>query len=230
MSIDTASVERPSENPAERAVTTPAAAGWEQGLAPAAAPDRAAGVRRHADADAVRRVLAGDTEAFAALVRRHQDALYRYARGMGIEHDTALDLLQDALVKAYVNLRHCRDPERFLSWLFRIFRNTALDWFKDRRRGDVGLSEVADTPAAPDALDFAERQALRATLGDALASLPAILREAFLLRHQLDQSYEEIAAALGISLSAAKMRVMRAREALREALGPDVTGAPAGSS
>jgi RNA polymerase sigma-70 factor, ECF subfamily len=213
----TASAAPARESAGPHAATLPAGSAGE--AAPAALPGKSETARRREDADAVRRVLAGDGEAFAGLVRRHQDALYRYARGMGIEHDTALDLLQDALLKAYVNLRHCRDPERFLSWMFRIFRNTALDWLKDRRRSEVGLAEIPDTPGPAAAQDLAEVQALRAALGDALAALPPILREAFLLRHQLDQSYEEIAAALAISLSAAKMRVMRAREALREALG-----------
>jgi RNA polymerase sigma-70 factor (ECF subfamily) len=77
------------------------------------------------------------------------------------------------------------------------------------------------------------RPALREAIGSALAALPPILREAFLLRHELGHSYEEIAEIAAVSVSAAKMRVARAREALREALEPeygDVTGAGLRSS
>lgn len=155
---------------------------------------------------------------FAALVRRHQNALYRYGRGLGLDHDTALDLVQDAFVKAHARLDQCREPAQVQAWLFRIFRNTVLDWVKNVRRTEVPLLEVAE-PAGEQ--DFAERHALREAIGAALAELPPILREAFLLRHELGHSYEEIAELAGISLSAAKMRVTRAREALREALEPD---------
>lgn len=167
---------------------------------------------------------------FAALVRRHQDALYRYGRGLGLDHDTALDLVQEAFVKAYARRDQCREPDRVRSWLFRIFRNGMLDWARNVRRNEVPMLDVEE-PAGKE--DFAERHALREAIGAALASLPPILREAFLLRHELGHSYEEIAELAGTSLSAAKMRVARAREALRETLDPDygdVTSAGSRSS
>jgi RNA polymerase sigma-70 factor (ECF subfamily) len=169
-------------------------------------------------------------DAFAAMVRRHQNALYRYGRGLGLDHDTALDLVQEAFVKAHARLDQCREPDRAQAWLFRIFRNAMLDWAKNVRRTEVPLLDVEE-PA--EEADFAERHALREAIGAALAGLPPILREAFLLRHELGHSYEEIAAIAGISLSAAKMRVTRAREALRAALDPDyghVTSAASRSS
>lgn len=171
-----------------------------------------------ADGAIVACVLDGDRDAFALLVRRHQNALYRYGRGLGLDHDTALDLVQETFVKAFARLAQCSTPDKFQSWLFRIFRNTMLDWAKNVRRTEVSILDV-DEPA--DAHDFAERHALREAIGNALAALPPILREAFLLRHELGHSYEEIAEIAGIALSAAKMRVARARDALREALDPD---------
>jgi RNA polymerase sigma-70 factor (ECF subfamily) len=175
-------------------------------------------------------VTAGLRGDFAQLVQRHQDQLYRYGRGLGLDHDTALDLVQEAFVKAHERRDQCRDPERVRSWLFRIFRNAMLDWARNVRRTEVPLLDVEE-PAGDE--DFAERHALREAIGTALASLPPILREAFLLRHELGHSYEEIAELAGTSLSAAKMRVARARETLREALDPDygnVTNAGARSS
>ena len=167
---------------------------------------------------------------FEPLVRRHQNALYRYGRGLGLDHDTALDLVQEAFIKAYGRREQCREPARFQAWLFRIFRNTVLDWTRNVRRTEVSLVDLGE-PAVED--DWAERVAVREALGEALAALPGILREAFLLRHDHGHSYEEIAEIAGITLSAAKMRVARAREALREALDPDfgdVTGAGSRSS
>lgn len=170
------------------------------------------------------------SDGFAALVRRHQNALYRYGRGLGLDHDTALDLVQDTFVKAHNRRDQCRESAKVRSWLFRILRNAMLDWAKNVRRTEVPLLDV-DEPAGDE--DFAERYALREAIGAALASLPPILREAFLLRHDLGHSYEEIAEIAGVSLSAAKMRVARARDALREVLDPDygdVTSAGSRSS
>jgi RNA polymerase sigma-70 factor, ECF subfamily len=169
-------------------------------------------------------------DAFATLVRRHQNSLYRYGRGLGLDHDTALDLVQEAFIKAFDRRDQCRESDKVQSWLFRIFRNAMLDWAKNVRRTEVPILD-GDQFAGDE--DFAERHALREAIGAALASLPPILREAFLLRHELGHSYEEIAEIAAVSLSAAKMRVTRARDALREALDPDygdVTSAGSRSS
>jgi RNA polymerase sigma-70 factor (ECF subfamily) len=169
-------------------------------------------------------------DGFAALVHRYQNPLYRYGRGLGLDHDTAVDLVQEAFIKAWERREQCRDADRVQAWLFRIFRNAMLDWARNVRRTEVSILDVEE-PAGEG--DFAERHALREALGAALADLPPILREAFLLRHELGHSYEEIAEIAATSLSAAKMRVARAREALRTALDPDfgdVTGAGLRSS
>ncbi len=186
--------------------------------------------RDESDGALVASALAGSQDAFAHLVRRHQDAMYRYGLGLGLDSDTALDLLQDTFVRAWDRLGQCRDRDRVRAWLFRIFRNAMLDWRRDIRRTEVPIDAVAEPGEGG---DWLERHALQEAIGGALAGLPPILREAFLLRHDAGHSYEEISETAGISLSAAKMRVVRAREALREALDADfgnVTSAGARSS
>jgi RNA polymerase sigma-70 factor (ECF subfamily) len=155
---------------------------------------------------------------FAALVRLHQNELYRYGRGLGLDHDTALDLVQEAFIKAHERRDQCRDGGSVRSWLFRIFRNAMLDWARNVRRTEVPLLDVEEPGHGG---DFAERHALREAIGTALASLTPLLREAFLLRHELGHSYEEIAELSGVTVSAAKMRVARSHAALRETLAPD---------
>lgn len=166
------------------------------------------------DARAVARVLGGDRDAYALLVQEHQQALYRHLRGMGVDHDTTLDLVQDAFVKAYERLPDCREPARFGSWVVRIARNLCLDYLKNVRRLTVPLSSVpqsSDIPAATS--DDAD-----GILRSALAALPVSMREAFLLKHDAGYTYEEIAEITKASPSAVKMRVHRARETLREYL------------
>ena len=168
------------------------------------------------DAQLVVFVLNGDDESYATLVRRHQQQIYRHARGMGLDHDTSLDLVQEALVKAFDHLEDCREGANYRSWLFRICRNLCLDELRNVRRRCVPMSaienagEIEDTRGAEDEMSL--------TLNTALERLPDALRETFLLKHDAGYTYEEVAEITGASPSAVKMRVHRAREALREFL------------
>lgn len=182
--------------------------------------------REQTDADVVRLVLEGRRDAFAVLVRRHQDELYRHARGMRIDHDTASDLVQDAFVTAYRRLAQCSDPERFRFWLLRILRNRCMDWLRDIRRRSVAIDDVVlesdgRTPEGDLRIDELRRAVTRA-----LDGLTEDLREAFLMKHHEGRSYQEMAEIADASVSAMKMRVLRAREALRDSL--DHVGLSAG--
>lgn len=157
-------------------------------------------------------------EGYARLVREHQDMLYRHARGMGLDHDTALDIVQDALVRGYQHIAECRDELHFRAWIGRIGRNLCLDHLKNVRRLSTPLSQLAQAENIRDERANAE---IGVTLYQALDRLPTSLREAFLLKHDAGYSYDEIAELTDASASAAKMRVHRARETLRELL--DVT-------
>lgn len=168
------------------------------------------------DGELVARTIAGEREAFSELVRRYQQQLYAHARNMGLAHDPALDLVQEAFVRAFVRIRQCRERTHFRAWLFRIFRNLVIDYSRDVRRREVPLDAVADAAAPEATSSFDERSAL----ARALHELPDLLREAFLLKHQADYSYEEIAEITHSGVSAVKMRVHRAREQLRSALAP----------
>jgi RNA polymerase sigma-70 factor (ECF subfamily) len=172
-----------------------------------------------ADGELVARVLAGERDAYAELVRRHQEPLLRYAYGMVSDQDAAADLVQDGLVKAYASLATCQEPARFGAWLFRIVKNRCTDYLKEHRRRDVPLEP--DAPFVSDRDDPArdlERARLRGAVERALAELPEAQRDAFLLKHVEGRSYEEMAEMLGDGVSALKMRVMRAREALKASL------------
>jgi RNA polymerase sigma-70 factor, ECF subfamily len=172
-----------------------------------------------ADAEIVAAVLDGDRDCYGVLVGRYQESMFRMAISMVMDSDAAADLVQDVFVRAYTSLDTCREPQRFRFWLLRMLRNRCLDHLKEKRRLDVSLDNTlsAMLPAEPghDALD---RLAERTELGRALAVLSPALREAFVLRHVEELSYDEIAELLDVSVSALKMRVMRARETLRAEL------------
>jgi RNA polymerase sigma-70 factor (ECF subfamily) len=170
------------------------------------------------DAVLVRRVLDGDVEAYAGLVTRYRDRLGRYAlHRLGNQAD-AEDAVQETFVRAYRALEGCATPERFGAWLFQILVNRCrtIGGQRVRRERVVMTNEAALAEADVD--HPAEQHAWGEAIRWALDRLTAEQREAFLLKHVEDLSYEEMAEMTGEGISALKMRVKRACEALRTLL------------
>jgi RNA polymerase sigma-70 factor (ECF subfamily) len=143
---------------------------------------------------------------------------------MVLDRDAAEDLVQDAFVRAYVNLARCRSRARFRYWLLTTLRHRVLDHVKEKRRRDLSLSDEhvqkrVEKGAPP--TDPVERISLHGALEEALARLSPPLRDAFVLRHLENCSFEEVARQLGTGVSAVKMRVHRARQQLAEWLQED---------
>lgn len=168
------------------------------------------------DQDVISRILAGERDAFAMLIGRYSDPLYRHALGMTGSPDVAEDILQTSFIKAYHHLGEVRG--RFDAWLFRIVANGCKDWLKNIRRTHLSYDEddQPSTFASPD--EDLDRTELRQDLDSALAQLAPSLREAFIMKHVEGRSYEEMADLLGTTVGALKMRVHRAREALQTLL------------
>ena len=170
----------------------------------------------HTDADWVRLAQKGDRSAFAALVRRHQDRIYRHLLRLTGSRDEALELAQETFVKAWQALPEWYADAQFHTWLFRIASNTAMDLLRRRKIVDfVALEESFDAPAVgagPEA-QLETKQRLLA-LQKALGRLPAEQREAVLLREVEGLSYAEIALATGVTEGTVKSRIARGREAL----------------
>ena len=177
------------------------------------------GEKEPSDATVVRSVLDGEKEAFALLVERYQDELYRHAERMTGRPDEAADIVQVAFVKGYRNLDRCRNPEKVGGWLFRIAANQCKDWLKNRRRRNLSLDDVraleSEDEEPEDAL---ERGRLGERIRKALDQLVEEQREAFVMKHMEGLSYEEMSERLDASVSALKMRVHRAREELQSLL------------
>jgi RNA polymerase sigma-70 factor (ECF subfamily) len=170
------------------------------------------------DAALVRRVLDGDGAAFRVLVDRHYDRCARYARHMLGNREDAEEAVQDAFVRAYRSLRRYEDRQRFAGWLMRIVVNRCRTTGAQRQRrertfvrGSTAVDEVAEEHPA-------ERTAWREEIERALSRLDPEQREAFLLKHVEELSYEEMAEITGAGISALKMRVKRACDRLRQLL------------
>ncbi len=169
-----------------------------------------------ADQAIIDRVLAGEQGAFATLISRYSDPLYRHAVGMTGSPDDAADILQNSFIKAYQHLGEVRG--RFDAWVFRIVANGCKDWLKNIRRTHLSYEEDDQPSGYETPEEELDRGELRGDLDEALTTLPASLREAFVMKHVEGRSYEEMAELLQTSVGALKMRVLRAREALQKLL------------
>jgi RNA polymerase sigma-70 factor (ECF subfamily) len=175
-------------------------------------------VMGESDAELVGRVLAGDTDAYAGLVARYRDRLGRYAVRMLGNAADAEDALQEAFVRGYRSLARCTDPDKFGAWLFAILVNRCRTIGRQRaRRQQLVVPDEAAVGKASVAHPE-DRDALRETIEWAVAQLSPANREAFLLKHVEDLSYDEMTVITGAKISALKMRVARAREELQRLL------------
>jgi RNA polymerase sigma factor (sigma-70 family) len=167
------------------------------------------------DRQLVANALAGDPEAFAHLVERNRLHVEAVARRMVGEE--AEDLVQEALLRAYLGLSQLRDPDRFGAWLCGIALNLAKMQIRRRRSETRLLAVVAD--------GHAEERELLELVRDAVADLPQGSRDAVLMHYFDGLSCDEIAALLGSSPGAIRVRLHRARRQLRRQLAP-VTNVP----
>lgn len=170
----------------------------------------------------VQQSLAGDKDAYCCLVRRYQGCAYAAAIAVLSDMDLAGDVVQEALLRAWLDLPKLREPDRFGPWLRGIVRHMALRALREIGRVQLlaeqlkATSASVVTPAPPD--DAAQRSEQRQILQHALNRLGEANREAVWLHYVEDLSYAQIASLLGISQTAVQGRLQRGREELREEL------------
>ena len=170
------------------------------------------------DEDWVRRAQAGDRKAFSELVRRYQRPVHRYLLRMLGSHDDAMELTQDAFIKAWQALPQWQPEAQFRTWLFRIANNTALDALRRRKLVEfVPLEDSFDAPGSePDPEHQAQVTQEVRQLETSLKKLAPEHRQILLLREVEEMSYEEIGCVLSLSEGTVKSRLARARAALIE--------------
>lgn len=178
------------------------------------------------DAELAALTIAGRRAAFAAIMRRHRDPIYRLIRGHIGDGEEALDLVQDVFVSAFRHLNRYDGARPMRAWLARIAINRSRDWQRRRRVralfGMAGADVQAIVEAVPDDAPGADvtaadrREMTRLT--EAITTLPAKLKETLLLRTVEGLTQAEAAATLGISEKAVETRLYRARGKLAETM------------
>src|SRR5512140_133635 len=177
----------------------------------------------------VRAAKAGDISAFEQLVHRYDRNVFRIAQHITQNREDAEDVVQDAFLKSYENLKNFQEQSKFYTWLVRIAVNEALMRLRRRRpermvsldedvktEEDSMPREVADWTPNPE--QQYSQEELREILQRTIQGLPSSFRTVFVLRDVEGLSTEETAEALGLSIPAVKSRLLRARLQLRERL------------
>jgi RNA polymerase sigma factor, sigma-70 family len=159
----------------------------------------------------------GDVRAFATLVDTYYARCLRFALHMLSNRDDAEEAVQDTFIRVHRALPRYEEREAFEPWLFRILANRCRT-AGGRARRHADLMEYGEVPEGPSDHAVDDSLAWREAIGAALASLPRDQREAFLMRHVEDLSYEDMSVATGARVSALKMRVKRACDAMRALL------------
>jgi RNA polymerase sigma factor (sigma-70 family) len=181
------------------------------------------------DGAIVERVLAGDRDAFGILIERHRDGATRLAIRILRERADAEDVVQEALLHAFVDLAQLRDPDRFVAWLLGIVVNLAKTRLRMRREVPVedwsGGRAIhgfiwMDAEPPPDARQ--EACELHDLVWKALAELPAEQQETVQLHYVDGLRVWEVAALVGVPAGTVKARLHRARGRLRRALAAEL--------
>lgn len=171
--------------------------------------------------DLVRLAVDGDDVAFGELVRIHQHEVYTVALRMVTDRDLAYDVAQDAFVRAWRAIGRFRGDAKFSTWMHRIAVNTALTYRERRKR--VRTDALDALYREPEAEGLTPERAgesafARPSLESALADLATPLRSVVVLKDVYGWTHAEISDELGITVTAAKVRLHRGRKALRDAL------------
>jgi len=184
----------------------------------------------------VDRFKSGDAAAFDEMVSRYWDRIYSMVNQLLRNAEDAEEVTQDAFIRAHRGLANFRGESAFSTWLYQIATNLARNryWYWWRRKRDKSVSLDAPIGAGnettlaeiipaetetPD--DITVTREFVSRIGSSMERLGAKHREILILRNIKNQSYEEIAKILGISVGTVKSRIARARESLRSKLGDD---------
>ncbi len=167
----------------------------------------------------------GDFSAFEKLFERHRNLVYRFVYQMSHRRDDAEDLTQEVFVRAYQNLHRYRDEAKFTTWLLRIATNLATDkarmsqrrmTLENQESGAQGALSWMTVGSIDDPIENMEGDRRVEALKKAILALPEHHRNVIIMRDIQEMDYKDMADVLNCTVGGAKLRVLRARRALRD--------------
>ena len=176
------------------------------------------------DAQAIALCQAGSRQAFGFLVERYKERAYYSALGIVRSHDAALDLSQDAFVRAFRAIKRFDSTKKFFTWYYQILRNLCLNFIRDKKRHARPFSQVDENEVkrladdSQDASVLVEQNELKKALWAAMDDLKPNEREVIVLKDFQDLAYKDIADILDIPIGTVMSRLFNARKALKTKL------------
>jgi RNA polymerase sigma-70 factor (ECF subfamily) len=176
------------------------------------------------DEELVRRVLDGDTGAYATLVEKYQSRIFTLVGRMVSRRDMIEDLSQEVFIKAYRKLGTFRFESSFYTWLYAVALNTVRNWYRRQDPPSTSIDETGELEAVESSgghespEDAAGRSQRAEIVRRALEGLPPEQKEALVLSDLEGLSYQEIADVQGVPVGTVRSRIFRARAALRDRL------------
>lgn len=167
------------------------------------------------------RAQRGDGQAFAAVVERYWDRLYRWLYHLTHDQHTAEDLTQETFLKVYVHLDKFQAGSNLRAWVYRIAHNLFANQRRKASRSRQQFPEELADPTEGPVEEILSREDMQ-QLARAVGRLPSEFRAAFLLRVEEDLSFRQIAETLGITEETARWRVFKARQKLLSVLAPEL--------
>lgn len=161
----------------------------------------------------------GDVDAFGQLIERYHNLVCAIAYSRTGDRATSEDVAQETFLAAWRKIGELREPEKLRSWLCSIARNLASKSVRGRRPSDDIAEHEGEVAGAAGPLDMLLTKEMETTVWTALEQLPETYREPLVLFYREDQSVKEVALGLGLTEEAAKQRLSRGREQLRESVG-----------
>jgi len=184
----------------------------------------------------IKRAQSGDKRAFEALVIDSQKKVYNLALKMTKNEQDALDISQEAFIKAYSNIDKFRLDSRFSVWMYRLTYNLCIDFLRSKKKehaislvdvddsGEEVYFEIPDERYLPET--EAERKELRRAVDEGMSALKPHYRQILIMREITGMAYEQIADTLGINAGTVKSRIARARALLAGLLIKNGTFSP----
>ncbi len=179
----------------------------------------------HDISELIESALEGDQKAYTDIVARFREQIYHFIFRMVKDKAQAEDLTQETFIKAFRALASFNSNYAFSTWLYKIAANNCIDYFRKKKLATTSIDspikakdgelqrDFADHEQGPESELISKEQTSQIRL--AIDSLPPKYKEAIMLRHSQDKSYEEIAEELDIPLGTVKVRIFRAREMLK---------------
>jgi RNA polymerase sigma-70 factor, ECF subfamily len=167
------------------------------------------------DEQLVIKVREEDKELYAEIVNRYQDKLMRYTTYLINDEEKAVDVVQEGLIKAYVNLNGFNTNKKFSSWIYRIVHNEAMNAVKKYHR-ESPIEKDMDWPSNTNLEEEFDKKQIREMAQKCLSNIPIKYSEPLVLFYMEDYSYEDISDILRLPMGTVAIRISRAKALMKK--------------